>query len=73
MNEYKAKQQKHKKMQLVIHHIKELEHHSTLVLDIDNLEKICVDYHNRKHGSTFKKVELFTYLYLVCIRDIIDI
>ncbi|MBW3496321.1 HNH endonuclease [Bacillus sp. FDAARGOS_1420] len=55
MNKYKAKQQKHKKMQLVIHHIKELEHHSTLVLDIDNLETICVDYHNRKHGRTFKK------------------
>ncbi|EJS46559.1 HNH endonuclease [Bacillus cereus] len=63
MNEYKAKQQKHKKMQLVIHYIKELEHHSTLVLDIDNLETICLDYHNRKHESTFKKKTcLLTYI-----------
>ncbi|OJE47431.1 hypothetical protein BAQ49_28455 [Bacillus proteolyticus] len=63
MNEYKAKQQKHRKMQLIIHHIKELEHHSTILLDIDNLETICVDYHNRKQGSTFKKKNcLLTYI-----------
>lgn len=30
-----------KKIQLVVHHIKELEHHPELALEIDNLETLC--------------------------------
>ncbi|PEU67224.1 alpha/beta hydrolase, partial [Bacillus thuringiensis] len=33
----------------------ELEHHPSLALDIDNLETVCVDCHNKEHGRTFKK------------------
>ncbi|WP_413574436.1 hypothetical protein [Bacillus thuringiensis] len=35
--------------------MKEPKHHPTFALDIDNLETICVDYHNKKHGRTLKK------------------
>ncbi|MCU4831887.1 HNH endonuclease [Bacillus cereus] len=46
---------KRKKIQLVVHHIKELEHYPELALEIDNLETVCVDCHNKEHGRTFKK------------------
>ncbi|WP_226677219.1 HNH endonuclease [Mesobacillus jeotgali] len=48
---------KRKKIQLVVHHIKELEHHPELALDEDNLETICVDCHNKEHGRDFRKKE----------------
>lgn len=51
-NEYSEKA-KRKKIQLVVHHIKELEQHPELALDIDNLETICVDCHNKEHGRVF--------------------
>jgi len=44
---------KRKKIKLVVHHIKELEHHPDLALDIDNLETVCVDCHNKEHGRDF--------------------
>jgi 5-methylcytosine-specific restriction enzyme A len=44
---------KRKKIQLVVHHIKELEHHPKLALDIHNLETVCVDCHNREHNRSF--------------------
>lgn len=44
-----------KKIQLVVHHIKELEDHPDLALDIDNLETLCVDCHNRIHGRVFER------------------
>lgn len=44
-----------KKIQLVVHHIKELEDHPDLALDINNLETLCVDCHNRIHGRVFSK------------------
>ncbi|MCC2385425.1 alpha/beta hydrolase [Bacillus thuringiensis serovar pirenaica] len=47
-NEYSESAQR-KKIQLVVHHIKEL------ALDIDNFETICVDRHNKEHGRIFKK------------------
>ncbi|PFB77377.1 alpha/beta hydrolase [Bacillus thuringiensis] len=53
-NEYSESAQR-KKIQLVVHHIKELEHHPELALDIDNLETICVDRHNKEHDRIFKK------------------
>ncbi|MED2061030.1 HNH endonuclease, partial [Bacillus thuringiensis] len=40
---------------LVVHHIKELEHHPELALEKDNLETVCVDCHNKEHGRTFEK------------------
>jgi 5-methylcytosine-specific restriction enzyme A len=55
-NEYSEKA-KRKKIQLVVHHIKELEHHPELALDIDNLETVCVDCHNKEHGRSFNKNE----------------
>ncbi|PGW32836.1 HNH endonuclease [Bacillus thuringiensis] len=53
-NEY-SESAKRKKIQLVVHHIKELEHHPKLALVIDNLETVCVSCHNTEHGRTFKK------------------
>ncbi|WP_088363610.1 HNH endonuclease [Bacillus cereus] len=53
-NEY-SESAKRKKIQLVVHHIKELEHHPELALEIDNLETVCVDCHNKEHGRTFIK------------------
>lgn len=53
-NEY-SEGAKRKKIQLVVHHIKELEHHPELALEIDNLETVCVDCHNKEHSRTFKK------------------
>jgi 5-methylcytosine-specific restriction enzyme A len=55
-NEY-SESAKRKKIQLVVHHIKELEHHPDLALDIDNLETVCVDCHNKEHGRSFDKKE----------------
>jgi 5-methylcytosine-specific restriction enzyme A len=45
---------KRKKIQLVVHHIKELEYHPDLALEEENLETICVDCHNKEHGRSFK-------------------
>ena len=42
-----------KKIALVVDHIKELEHHPELALDPDNLETLCVNCHNKKHGRYF--------------------
>lgn len=50
--------------------MKEPKHHPTFALDIDKLETICVDYHNKKHGRTLKRNT--AYLYLVYIRNLID-
>lgn len=55
-NEY-SESAKRKKIQLVVHHIKELECYPELALDIDNLETICVQCHNAEHGRTFETVE----------------
>ncbi len=52
-NEYSEKA-KRKKIQLVVDHIKELEDHPSLALDKDNLETLCVNCHNKKHGRVFK-------------------
>ncbi|MCA1058107.1 HNH endonuclease [Rossellomorea aquimaris] len=52
-NEF-SERAKRKKIQLVVHHIKELVHNPDLALDEDNLETICVDCHNKEHGRSFK-------------------
>lgn len=48
---------KRKKIALVVHHIKELEHHPELALDIENLEVQCVYCHNLTHGRVIEKKE----------------
>lgn len=53
-NEY-SESARRKKIKLVVHHIKELEDHPDLALDIDNLETVCVDCHNREHDRVFEK------------------
>jgi 5-methylcytosine-specific restriction enzyme A len=45
---------KRKKIKLVVDHMKELEDHPELALDIDNLETLCVMCHNKKHGRSFE-------------------
>lgn len=55
-NEY-IKRAKRKKIPLVVHHIKELENHPEFTLDIDNLETVCVDCHNKEHGRVFEQKE----------------
>jgi len=52
-NEY-SESAKRKKIQLVVHHIKELEDYPELALDMDNLETLCVNCHNRIHGRVFQ-------------------
>ena len=51
-NEYSEKA-KRKKIQLVVHHVKELEHHPEYALEIDNLETVCVSCHESKHERGF--------------------
>ncbi|MED1603638.1 HNH endonuclease signature motif containing protein [Alkalihalophilus marmarensis] len=47
---------KHKRLD--IDHIKEIEDHPELALEIDNLEVLCVKCHNKKHNRfKFKKKE----------------
>ncbi|MGH0886467.1 HNH endonuclease [Bacillus cereus] len=53
-NEY-SESAKRKKIQLVVHHIKELEHYPELALDKDNLETVCVNCHNKEHRRVFEK------------------
>ncbi|MBJ8113552.1 HNH endonuclease [Bacillus cereus group sp. N6] len=53
-NEY-SESAKRKKIGLVVHHIKELEHHPELALDMDNLETVCVNCHNKEHGRVYEK------------------
>lgn len=55
-NEY-SESAKRKKIALVVHHKKELEHHPELALDEDNLETICVDCHNKEHGRLWERKE----------------
>lgn len=38
-----------KSIQLNVHHVKELEHHPELALDMDNLLTICLRHHNELH------------------------
>lgn len=48
-NEY-SERAKRKKIQLVVHHVKEIDKHPDLAWDEDNLMTICVDCHNKEHG-----------------------
>ena len=56
-NEY-SESGKGKKIQLLVHHIKELELHPDLALDEANMETVCVDCHNKEHGRDFKNMKL---------------
>ncbi|MGG3383070.1 HNH endonuclease [Heyndrickxia faecalis] len=51
-NQY-SENAKRKKIQLVVDHIKELENYPELALDMDNLETLCVNCHNKKHRRVF--------------------
>lgn len=53
-NEYSEKA-KRKKIQLVVDHIKELEDYPELALDEENLQTLCVNCHNKKHGRYFRR------------------
>lgn len=52
-NEY-SESAKRKKIALVVDHIKELEDHPELALDMNNLETLCVMHHNAKHDRAFE-------------------
>jgi 5-methylcytosine-specific restriction protein A len=45
---------KRKKISLIVHHLKELEEHPELALDIDNLETVCVNCHNKIHDRYYQ-------------------
>ena len=45
---------KRKEIKLNVHHIKEIEHHPELSLDLDNLQTICLHHHNVIHDRVFK-------------------
>jgi len=53
-NEY-SESAKRKKIQLVVDHIKELEEYPDLALEMDNLQTLCVNCHNKKHGRYFRR------------------
>lgn len=38
---------------LNVHHIKEIETHPELALNINNLETLCLDHHNIIHGKNY--------------------
>ncbi|BAM46340.1 HNH endonuclease [Amphibacillus xylanus] len=48
---------KKKEIVLNVHHIKEIETHPDLALELDNLETLCVSCHNKIHGKGFKPKE----------------
>ncbi|MFD2628796.1 HNH endonuclease [Oceanobacillus kapialis] len=48
-NEYSVSA-KRKKIMLVVDHIKEIEDYPELALEEDNLQTLCVNCHNKKHG-----------------------
>lgn len=52
-NEY-SERAKRKKIQLVVHHLKELEDFPELALEIENLKTLCVACHNKEHGRVFQ-------------------
>lgn len=43
-----------KSVELNVHHIKEIEDHPELALELDNLETLCIYHHNVIHGKGFK-------------------
>lgn len=45
---------KRKSVELNVHHIKEIEDHPELALELDNLETLCIYHHNQVHGKGFK-------------------
>lgn len=47
---------KRKKIKLIVHHIKELVDYPELALEVDNLETLCVNCHNKLHNRYFKFV-----------------
>lgn len=44
-----------KKIEIVVHHMKEIEDYPQLALDIRNLQTLCVSCHNEIHGRTFER------------------
>lgn len=45
---------KRKSVELNVHHVKEIEHHPELALELDNLETLCIYHHNQVHDKGFK-------------------
>lgn len=45
---------KRKTVELNVHHVKEIEDHPKLALEIDNLETLCLFHHNEVHDKGFK-------------------
>lgn len=41
--------------QLDVDHIKEIESHPELALDLENLRTLCIKCHNQKHDRTFAR------------------
>jgi 5-methylcytosine-specific restriction enzyme A len=46
-----------KKIELNVHHVKEIEHHPDLALELDNTMTVCVPCHNLIHEKGFKPKE----------------
>ncbi|KAB2337647.1 HNH endonuclease [Cytobacillus depressus] len=46
-----------KKVELNVHHIKEIEHHPEFALELDNLETLCIYHHNLIHDKGFKPIK----------------
>ncbi|RDW15953.1 HNH endonuclease [Oceanobacillus chungangensis] len=40
---------------LDVDHIKSIEHHPELALELENLQLLCVRHHNEKEGRVFKR------------------
>ena len=44
-----------KKIELNVHHVKEIETHPELALELDNLMTVCLRHHNKEHGRFTRK------------------
>ncbi|HHY72691.1 MAG TPA: HNH endonuclease [Bacillus bacterium] len=50
-----------KSIELNVDHIKEIETHPELALELDNLQTLCIRHHNEKHGRFSKKENKWTH------------
>ena len=52
---------KRKSIELNVHHIQEIEHYPEMAMELDNLETLCLNCHNRMHGRVFNNERKSTW------------
>lgn len=59
--EDQSEEEEERKVKLDVDHIKDLEHYPELALELDNLETLCQDCHNRKHHRFAPRVNKWAH------------